>query len=331
MMEIAGKRILMFYPYGATKHYGDAIKAELEKRSAHVYAYDERPSQSSYMKIAIRLLKKRLPYLFLSYINTIIKSNRGVNFDYIFVCRGEAFTPLVVARLREAFPNAKMILYLWDILRTTNVSEVIPYFDKAYSFDPDDVASNDKLSFRPTFYVPQYAEITQNTIYHYDVMFVGTLHSNRYRIIQNFISVFRNLGLSFYVYLYVPSRIVYIKDWIKKFPYIEFSRVKFIPFTMLDTVKILSETKAVLDINYTSQKSLSMRAFEALAAQRKYITTNPEIRNYDFYDERNILIIDLTHPIIPRIFIETPFYPISDSILYKYSVAGLVDDLFNNI
>ena len=63
MMELAGKRILMFYPYGTTKHYGDAIKAELEKRGAQIYAYDERPSQATYMKIAIRLLKKKLPYL----------------------------------------------------------------------------------------------------------------------------------------------------------------------------------------------------------------------------------------------------------------------------
>lgn len=330
-MEIAGKQILMFYPYGATKHYGDAIKDELEKRGAQVYAYDERPSQSSYVKIAIRLLKKKLPYLFLSYINGIIKSNRSINFDYILVCRGEAFTPLVVERLRDTFPKAKMILYLWDILRTTNVCEVIPYFDKALSFDPDDVANNDKLIFRPTFYVPQYNEIKQCDDYQYDIMFVGTLHSNRYRIIQNFISIFKDMGLSFFLYLYVPSRIVYIKDWLKKFPYIKISNVRFVPITMPDTVKVLLKTKAVLDINYTSQKSLSMRAFEALAAHRKYITTNPEIKNYDFYDERNMLIIDLEHPIIPQSFLETPYYPIESSTLYKYSVAGLVDDLFDNI
>lgn len=331
MTKIEGKRILMFYPYGATKHYGDAIKAELEKRGARICAYDERPSQSSCMKIAIRLLKKKLPYLFLSYINMIIRNNREKDFDYILVCRGEAFTPLVVGRLREAFPKAKMILYLWDILRTTNVSEVIPYFDKAFSFDPDDVASNSKLIFRPTFFVPQYAEIEQSDVHHYDVMFVGTLHSNRYKIIRNFISVFEGMGLSFYVYLYVPSRIVYIKDWIRKFPYIKVSNVRFTPITMPDTVKVLLETKVVLDINYTSQKSLSMRAFEALAARRKYITTNPEIRHYDFYDERNILVIDLEHPVIPKSFIESPFCPVNDSILYKYSVSGLVDDLFDNL
>lgn len=330
-MEIAGKRILMFYPYGATKHYGDAIKVELENRGAQVYAYDERPSQSSYMKIAIRLFKKRLPYLFLSYINYIIKSNKGIDFDYILVCRGEAFTPLVVRRLRNVYPKAKMILYLWDILRTTNVSEVIPCFDKALSFDPDDVACNKKLVFRPTFYVPQYAGIKQTDSYRYDIMFIGTLHSNRYKIIRNFISLFRNIGLKFYVYLYVPSRIVYLKDWIKKFPYIGISNVKFIPISMLDTVKVLSETRIVLDINYTSQKSLSMRAFESIAAGRKYITTNPEIKKYDFYDERNILVIDLKNPIIPKDFIESPLAPVNKSIFYKYSVAGLVDDLFDNI
>ena len=327
-MDLSGKKVLMFYPYGTTKHYGDAIKKELEDRGANVYAYDERPSQSTFMKIAIRLLKKRIPYLFLAYINAVIKKEQVKDFNYILVCRGEAFTPVAVARLREAFPNAKLILYLWDILRTTNVREIIPCFDKSFSFDPDDVANNDNLIFRPTFYIPQYAKIRPKTVYRYDIMFIGTLHSNRYKIIKSFISLFRSLGLKFYMYLFIPSRIVYIKDWIKKFPYVSISKVKFVPISLIDTVNVLSETKMVLDINYTTQKSLSMRAFESVAAQRKYITTNPEIKNYDFYDERNILVLDLKQPEIPKSFIDGAFVAVDKSILYKYSVKGLVDDLF---
>ena len=53
-MNFKGKKILMFYPYGITKHYGYYIQKELESRGAIVYAFDERPSQSSMTKIIIR-------------------------------------------------------------------------------------------------------------------------------------------------------------------------------------------------------------------------------------------------------------------------------------
>ena len=175
MIDFKGKNILMFSPYGATKHYGEAIKDELLKRGAKVKGYDERPSQNAMMKIIIRFLKKRIPQIFAKYIDAIIKENQGVCFDYILICRGEAFTECTVNRLKKAFPNAQCILYLWDILETTNVRDVIYCFDKAMSFDPYNVASESLLKFRPTFFVPLYRSVPINAEYKYDIMFIGTL------------------------------------------------------------------------------------------------------------------------------------------------------------
>ena len=100
MTELKGKKILMFSPYGATKHYGEAIKKELEKRGAIISGYDERPSQNSITKIVIRLLKKRIPQIFDRYISKVIAENKQADFDYILICRGEAFTPLTIQHLR---------------------------------------------------------------------------------------------------------------------------------------------------------------------------------------------------------------------------------------
>lgn len=328
MIDFKGKNILMFSPYGATKHYGEAIKDELLKRGAKVKGYDERPSQNALMKIIIRFLKKRIPQIFAKYIDSIIKENRGICFDYILICRGEAFTEFTVNRLKKAFPNAQCILYLWDILETTNVRDVIHCFDKAMSFDPYNVASESLLKFRPTFFVPLYRSVPINAGYKYDIMFIGTLHSNRYKIINIFRAFFEKQGISSFVYLYVPSILVYMKDLICKFPYISIAKVNFTPISLSDTVLKMKESKCVLDINYTNQRSLSMRAYEAMAARRKYVTTNPEIMKYDFYNENNILVVDIKKPIIPRTFIDSPFVDIDAQVLHKYSVEGLVDDLF---
>lgn len=318
----------MFAPFGATKHYGEAIKKELQKRHANVILYDERPSQSSSSKIIIRLLKKKLPQLFGKYIQRIIFHNKQ-SFDYILICRGEAFTELTIKMLRSAYPNAKIILYLWDILRTTNVKEIIPLCDRALTFDPDDADENDHLIFRPTFFVDDYTKISDCSDCKYDIAFIGTLHSNRHITISNFKRFFLENGINAFMYLYVPSRIVYIKNLILKFPYISLKKVKFKPISLEDTIKVVKNSKALLDINYTQQKSLSMRAYEAMAAHRKYITTNQEVIKYDFYNPRNVLVIDINNPKIPKEFLHTPFESIPNNIMYKYSVAGLVDDLFD--
>jgi hypothetical protein len=86
-----------------------------------------------------------------------------------------------------------------------------------------------------------------------------------------------------------------------------------------------------LDINPPYQTSLSTRAHEAMAARRKYITTNNHIMDYEYYNPNNVLVVDINNPIIPKEFLETPFEPVSEQIMHKYSVRGLVDDLFDNI
>ncbi len=328
-MDLKNKKILVFSPYGATKHYGEAIVQELVKREAIVYSYDERPSQNSLMKIVIRLFKKKLPQIFNYYCNSIIRRHKDEAFDYILICRGEAFTPSSIGLLRSSFPSAKIILFFWDILGCADLRDNIPYADKAYSFDPDDVSNNKGLIFRPTFFVPEYTIINNKTTKINDVVFIGTLHSNRHIIIKNIKTYFNSIGRSLFTYLYVPSILVYLKDLILKYPYIKFSEVKFNPISVQDTIKLLEKSKAIFDINYTSQKSLSTRAYEAMASGLKYITTNKEVQNYDFYNPNNILIVDIEAPNIPQEFLDSPFQPVPAQILYKYSVSGLVDDLFS--
>lgn len=328
MQHLNNKNILLFYPHGTTKHYGDSITEELIRRGAKVYGYDERPSQGTFMKIIIRLFKKKVPQIFNSYIKKIIKSNKNIKFDYILICRGEAFSPSSIQLLKRSFPDVKIILYLWDILDCADLRNIIHCVDKAYSFDPKDVSENHGLIFRPTFFVDQYTQTVDTIKKENDIVFIGTLHSNRHKIIKRIEECFSSQGIRLYTYLFIPSRIVFIKDSIKKFPYISASKVHFDPISVDDTIAILNKTKAIFDINYTTQTSLSTRAYEAMAARRKYVTTNNEVKNYNFYNPNNILVVDINNPVIPRKFFESPFESVPEDILYKYSVRGLVDDLF---
>lgn len=328
MIELRGKRILIFSPYGTTVHYGNAIIEELRKRGAEVIGYDERPSQGTFSKIIIRLLKNKIPQLFNNYLEKVILDNNDATFDYILICRGEAFNKQSIELLREAYPKAKIILYLWDILQCADLRHIIQYCDKAMSFDPQDVEENEGLEFRPTFYMNVYTQMPDIINKKHDCIFIGTVHSNRHKIINNIKNAFMNQGIELYSYLYIPSIIVYLKDLVLKFPYISLRKVHFRPMGLKETLQLMEESACILDINYSSQKSLSFRVYEAMASRRKYITTNPEVKSYDFYNPNNIAVIDISNPLLPEGFIDSPFEPISQDIMKKYSVQGLVDDLF---
>ena len=331
MVDLNGKKILMFYTYGATGHLGDAIKKELVSRGAFVMGYDERPSQNTFVKIAIRLLKRKVPHLIDLYIKTVIRDNANILFDYILICKGEAFTPHTFSLFRKAYPNAKIILYLWDILKCADLSRNIPFVDRAYSFDPQDVKENEGLIFRPTFFDQEYRDVQKVQTPKYDVMFIGTLHSDRHVVINEVEKKLLEENRSFYTYLYVPSRLVYIKDLIKKFPYVSLKKVNFAPISVSEIIDVLNVSKAILEINYTGQKSLTTRAFEALAAKRKFITTNPDVMKYDFYKPNNIAVVDVENFSLPEKFLDTPFEEIDEMIIHRYSVAGVVDDLFKGM
>jgi hypothetical protein len=71
-----------------------------------------------------------------------------------------------------------------------------------------------------------------------------------------------------------------------------------------------------------------MRTFEVLGKKRKLITTNRSIKNYDFYNASNILVIDRSCPVIDKKFINVDYQPLPANIYYKYSIDGWLEDIF---
>ena len=321
------KSVLLFCPGGNRGKRGKEFEQCLLRLGANVKVYDERPSTSTMSKILLRLLKKKVPAIFNEYIKSIIKEN-SISWDYIIVIRGEAFTPSTIKILRSAYPKTHMILYLWDILKTNDLRSLIPLFDKVYCFDPEDTANNDRVIFRPLYSMDLYRENSNKEINKdIDISFIGTIHSQRAEILKIIESYCLKESYNFYQYKYIPSRLIWVKDKICKYPFISYSETNFVGASQNKILEISLRSRAILDINYVGQKSLSMRAFEAMMLQRKFITTNPEIKKYDFYDPRNILVIDPENINIPKSFLNSEFTLLSNDILNKYTTQFLIECL----
>lgn len=81
----------------------------------------------------------------------------------------------------------------------------------------------------------------------------------------------------------------------------------------------VKSSKALLDLKLKEHNGLSFRFFEALKYEKKLITDNPDVKNYDFYRQENIFIIGEDSEENLNNFIENPYQEIPAEIKNKYS------------
>jgi hypothetical protein len=140
--------------------------------------------------------------------------------------------------------------------------------------------------------------------------------------------------VNFYRYLYLQAPWVYWAHKLGNPAYRKSAMTDFCfePLTKYEVQSLFSDSFAILDIEHPRQTGLTMRTFEAMGAGKKLVTTNERVKNTDFYNSENILVIERDSvPSIPSSFFLTPYVPPSDSILKKYSINGWLDDVVSSI
>ena len=82
------------------------------------------------------------------------------------------------------------------------------------------------------------------------------------------------------------------------------------------------EKAVVVDFLNNVHQGLSFRAFDALCFNKKLITNNQTISNYDFYHPNNIFIWNGKNAAELMSFLTLPYVPVADEIKEKYSFTG---------
>jgi hypothetical protein len=194
-----------------------------------------------------------------------------------------------------------LIAYYWDsVAFFPRKLQIIRYFDQVFSFDPADCA--------------QYGFTFQSNFYSFEVTAgkreygVYNLSSTDHRrsTIEQVAAQLEGLEIS---YLFKgfsdkPFRSKYIQQS-GRMPY-------------KTVIRETSKADVVLDVTKQGQKGLTFRPFEALGLQKKLITTNAGIMDYDFYHPNNILVIDSQKPKLDIRFFECPFQPVAQDIKERH-------------
>ena len=90
----------------------------------------------------------------------------------------------------------------------------------------------------------------------------------------------------------------------------------FVPYE--DYLKLLVKTKTILDIVDGNQSGLTLRCMEALFFNKKLITNNLDIENYDFYNPKNVFILGKDDMNNIKQFIDSPYELVDEKIVNYY-------------
>ena len=328
-MILKDKNILFFT--ASFLGFQNDIREALEAMGARVKWFDERLSTSTFTKAMIRLNRNLLSSKIYEYYNDIIEETKYDKYDYIFFVNIEAVSSIIIDKMKDIHPEARFILYEWDSIHNNkNALSVLDRFDNIWSFDKED-CKQFKMNFLPLFYNNEYSQIKKDCAKPYDVMFVGTVHSGRYSFVKKIMKQVNPDADKSFNWFYFPSKLLYYKTLLMDTEFRKLansSDFRYTPLTKKELIQKVSETKVVIDAQHPKQTGLTMRTLETLGARRKLITTNQYVKEYDFYNHNNILVVDRDNPIVSREFIESSYEDLPKDVYEKYSLNSWLKTIF---
>lgn len=249
-------------------------------------------------------------------VQPIIKKYRRKKYDYILIIRPDIFFDSQLLEFKKMTPN--LIAYYHDSINNIpRKRDIIKYFDKVYSYEKKDVTENN-LNFITNFIylnkrIPKDSDFDQETF---------TIMSNDYRIktLKALADYLNNKGISSKFLIHTHKK---QNENDKLLTYI-YSRKN-----NTQVLEYLRKSRIIIDIHkFGIQEGLTFRVFESLYLNKKLITTNSDIKNYDFYNPSNIRIIYPDESItIPDDFFTTPYEKIPDDIYEKYLFSNWIKEI----
>lgn len=308
--------MISFDNWGLNKH----LAATLEQKGHEVHHIDFHSFSYRYPNVLYKVynfflktfLKKNIKNIY--YGQEIIKKVKAISdqHDVILTIKGDFIDPKYLRELKKY--TAKSIGFFNDnTYRCPKIKRAIPCFDTVFSFEKEDCDTLG-LRFAPNWIYTQQPET--KTDFKYDIFNI----SSKDKRLNTLLKIAQDLKSKSIRYKFM----VLEKDTSAHSDDIEFFFKK-IPLE--EVTQLVADAKTLLDINRYGQKGLTFRVFESLGLEKKLITTNTDIVTYDFYNPNNILVVDEENPIIPTDFFKNEYQKLPESIYYKYTIEGWLDQV----
>lgn len=232
---------------------------------------------------------------------TQLLSSKDYNkvYDLLLVVDGKMLHPCLFSLLKDKNPNVRFINYLFDTSRGNyNFHKNAHFFDRVFSFDKQD-CSEYKYEFLPIPWVQPNEQCNDSNVV--DLFGMGTYDPERYRIYTFMEGIANDNGYSSFIKLYMApiehypikyliGTLFRVKKYLSPFVYYSSTIVhKKIPSEVF--IQKMNNSKVIVDSINPYQDGLTARCTWALGAEKKIITNNANILDYEFYDPEQIFVI----------------------------------------
>lgn len=246
--------------------------------------------------------------------------------DQILVLNPDTFDLSTLQQIRKY--SDRLITYLYDSLDRIPVDQnKLNLFDKIFSFDSIDTQRYGFEKLTNYIYLPHVSCNIQNP--ETDLFYITSYDQKRVAFIKLLTKRLLELQLRFQI------MVIGKKSWKHQFKnlfmaipenlHIVFSAKKVSHKKLPEYYK---NSRVLLDLTRENQYGLSFRIFEAMAMEKKIITDNKMIRNYDFYNPNNILVLNETCSNLSLSFFESPYEKIPKDVYLKYTLENWTDRVF---
>lgn len=293
-----------------------------------------------FRNINFKLDRNNLPRHWFIKFHQFIKL-RHLKYDDILVCSGfgvSGFIDLIkdvrchrvlvlrdtIEVLNDSMKNKKK----WLQQNEDYISKITPYFDKIYSFDFNDCKKY-KFTYLNQFLPFTYSEMKilraeqdNKSNINKTCFFIGEYWDNRVNVVNRIAPILHENGYQtdFNLINYkttITESLANISDYYKLGNKISY----------LNNIEKVKQSDIILEIGQMGQTGVTLRAIEAMLLNKKLITTNKSVKEYDFYSPEQIFILDENNYHQIKKFLESQFNPISLDKLYKYSSNAMLETI----
>jgi hypothetical protein len=248
-------------------------------------------------------------------VSQTLSSFAPKSIDYAIVIRPDKLDLNTIEKIHST--AHKVVAYQWDgLARFPKVFKVITHFQRFFVFDLEDYHR----------YRYQYPNLLPCTNFYFDmpeesvsvneneVLYVGAYMKDRIQSLIRVVDALSQYNLTLNINLFYG----------RKTPPISHPHLSFISkgISYAENLKITKKAAVILDIKTVEHNGLSLRIFEAIKYQKKLITDNKSIMQYDFYHPNNFYVIEDDHFQGLAAFLNSQYIPLAEEIKQKYSFSN---------
>lgn len=260
--------------------------------------------------------------------NNIRQQLQNQDFDYALVIRPDLFFCPNLVQIKQQ-TQYNFVGYQWNGLnRFPDTMHKIHHFDRFFAFDHQDL-SNEQFNdyqllgctnFYFDMYQPEPAPHEGIVAY-----FVGLHFDDRSTPLDRCAQALAQHGIQLDFNIKCRHGDEHAKSQYQS------QDIQFIEknINFDENIQHINHADILVDVVNPVHLGLSFRTFEALYYEKKLITNNAAVQDYDFYHPNNMLIWDGEDLSMLEDFLSLPYHPIDDSIRNKYSFGNWIRNMLD--